>query len=176
MNQADQESDKNRSEEFKKNGKILIFRVYDILLNIFPALANLSRKGVQRDKILNAFQKISLDELKNPQFDIPTIPVQESRSKTFSAIQTKNFKALPVIIENEGPIKSHRSNKITLTQMKKMEEAKPLKQTELKKTESNASMTFSKVHTKESEMNSSIDLNSSFKTIPNLPSLGKISK
>lgn len=158
------------TKEFKKNGKLLIFRIYDHLLNIFPALANLSRKGVQKDKILNAFQKMTLEDLKNPQFDIPVIQSQE-RTKAISIYQSKNFKALPVIDENENPTKSTKTAKFQNSQSKNKEEVQvPQKN---KSDDTSVSMTFSKIHTKESELNSSIDLNSSFKTLTILPTFGK---
>ena len=161
------------TKNYQKNSKLLIFRIFDNLLNIFPALANLSRKGLPKDKICNAFQKMTMEDLKNIQFDIPVISEtrESNKSKTLTAIQTKSTRPLPVIHENENPTKL---TKMLFAQKKKDEEMKI--QDNSKNEKSNPSMSFSKIHTKESELNSSIDLNSSFKTINTIPQLGKSNK
>ena len=164
VNQLEKNADPSNltSNDFKKNSKLLIYRIYDNLLNIFPALSNLSRKGIAKEQIFNAYQRMSIEDLKNPHFDIPNY-ASDNRSRTLTGIQTKPIisKHLPVIDENENPSKSIKfqtmpisKTKATATQDKKNQDIV------------NSSMTFSKIHTKESEMNSSIDLNSSFKTLP----------
>lgn len=147
----------NSAESFPKNGGILIYRVFDNLLHIFPGLANLSRRGVAKEKLLNAFQRMSLEDLRNPQFEIPVLSnnVPENKaSKTAVSIQIRSggLKSLPVIEENESAINA-KTAKI---------EIKNAKIAMNKSLEAS----FSKVHTKESEINSSFDINSSFKSIP----------
>lgn len=136
-------------------------------------MANLSRKGISKDKICNAFQKMTMEDLKSVNFDIPVLSEtkESNKSKTLTAIQTKSMRPLPVIHENENPTKL---TKMLLAQAKRNEELKI--QENAKNEKSNPSMSFSKVHTKESELNSSIDLNSSFKTLNTLPQLGKSNK
>lgn len=58
---------------FGKNTNISIFRVYDILINIFPGLASVSRRGIERDKLLNLFGHLSIEDLNNPSFEVPFI-------------------------------------------------------------------------------------------------------
>jgi len=93
---------------------------------------------------------MSFSDLKNSQFDINIYGENtDKKSRSFVANQMKtSSRILPVIDENAKP------NMKTLTNYKG------------KANESNSSITFSKVHTKESEIHSSIDLNSSFKTLP----------
>ncbi|CAD8080393.1 unnamed protein product [Paramecium sonneborni] len=50
-----------------------IFKIFDNLVNIFPGLANIYRKGIEKDKVMNLFEKIPKNELQNPQFDIPNL-------------------------------------------------------------------------------------------------------
>lgn len=136
---------------FQKNTRLLIFRTFENLLQIYPALSNLSRKGVSKDKILNAFSKLTYLSLKDEKFDIPvfTNDAKNNNLNTKSSVKQSNLmkiNKLPTIDENtnknEGGFNRQKMKKNIKTE---------------------ESMVFSKFRSKETEM-SSIDLNSSFKT------------
>lgn len=168
VNQFDQDDKNCQLNEFKKNGSLLIFRVFDNLLHVYPGLSNLYRKGVSRDNLQNAFLRMSLADLKNPNFEIPEILSlpQDNRAKTITSYQLKSgLKSLPVIKEHEGTTITSLA-KIDQKLSNPMKIKKPNEDQKKKQVDSLQSMSFSKIHTKESEITSSIDLNSSFKSIP----------
>ena len=103
-----------------------------------------------KDKLYNAFQRMSFSDLKNQEFDINICPDNTvKKSRSFVANQMKmTSRILPVIDENAKP-----DMKILTNHHGKIKDE-------------SSSISFSKLHTKESEMNSSIDLNGSFKTLP----------
>ncbi len=55
-----------------------IFRVFDALINLFPGLSSVLRRGVDRDKIVNLFSRISMKELRDPAFEIPNLAAPPS--------------------------------------------------------------------------------------------------
>jgi len=61
---------------WNKNTNVQIFRIFDGLINIFPGLSNVFRRGVERDKIVNLYSRITFKELKDSAFEIPTIGIQ----------------------------------------------------------------------------------------------------
>ncbi|CAD8066634.1 unnamed protein product [Paramecium sonneborni] len=75
---------------------IQIFKIFDSLVNLFPSLSNVYRKGVEKDKILNLFEKIPKKELWNAQFEVPNlsasqnvalkVPGQDSKTRNGSQI------------------------------------------------------------------------------------------
>ncbi|CAD8149226.1 unnamed protein product [Paramecium pentaurelia] len=76
---------------------VQIFKIFDSLVNLFPSLSNVYRKGVEKEKILNLFEKIPKSELWNAQFEVPNlnvshqnvalkVPGQDSKTRTGSQI------------------------------------------------------------------------------------------
>lgn len=57
----------------EKDTSIAIFRVYDLLVNTFPGLANVSHRGIVREKLINLFGRLSLANLNDPKFEVPLI-------------------------------------------------------------------------------------------------------
>lgn len=49
---------------------ILIYKTFENLINLYPGLSNLYRKGIERTKICNIFPKLSMQELKNKELEI----------------------------------------------------------------------------------------------------------
>ena len=103
------ESDRAFDEKtFQKNTRLLIFRTFENLLQIYPALSNLSRKGVSKDKILNAFSKLTYDSLKDEKFDIPVF-LNDSKNNN---LHTKgSIKQTTLIKMNNLPTIDENSNK-----------------------------------------------------------------
>lgn len=172
MNQINPNSDPDllTSNSFQKNGKVLIYRIFENLLTIFPALSNLYRKGISKEKLRNAFQRMNFDELKNPQFEIPIIAsnLDPKGPKTLSIIQTRqNLKSLPVIEENPKKSMKFQINSMKMNSSIQNQKISP---------DAKSNLSFSKIQTKESEVASSVDLNSSFKSLPPNNLLGKGNK
>jgi len=70
--QKTQESDVSGAKQ-NRHHHILIYRIYENLLSIFPGLSNIVKRGFDRGKALNAFAKMKLDELYNPEYEIPQL-------------------------------------------------------------------------------------------------------
>lgn len=49
---------------------ILIYKTFENLINLYPGLSNLYRKGMERSKICNAFPRFTMTELKNKELEI----------------------------------------------------------------------------------------------------------
>lgn len=137
---------------FQKNTRLLIFRTFENLLQIYPALSNLTRKGVSKDKIMNAFSKLTYNLLKDEKFDIPVFLNETKNNNLYTKSSMKQSNLIKI---NNLPTIDENSNKNN-------ERDFPQKKTK-KNFKTEESMVFSKLRSKETEM-SSIDLNSSFKT------------
>ena len=44
-----------------------------MLINIYPGLANIYRKGSEKDQVLNAFTRLKLKDVINPGFEIQSL-------------------------------------------------------------------------------------------------------
>ncbi|CAK80013.1 unnamed protein product (macronuclear) [Paramecium tetraurelia] len=91
-----------------KQTTLQIFKIFDNLVNLFPGLANIYRKGVSKDKIMNLFQRINKFELQNTSFEIPNLQCPPSNQQV--KITGQENKAS---FQRPGSIHiSNRSNKL----------------------------------------------------------------
>lgn len=65
-----------------KSGGIQIFKIFDNLVNLYPALANVYRKGVEKEKVINLFERIKKEDLNNPAFEVPNLMGSQNQSNT----------------------------------------------------------------------------------------------
>ena len=54
-----------------KTTHILIYRIIDNLINGFPGLGNIYRRGFEKNKLITAFSKLDINDLKNPNYELP---------------------------------------------------------------------------------------------------------
>ena len=65
---------------WERQSNLQIVRVFDSLINLFAGLSSVFRRGMDRDKIVNLFSRISMQELKDPAFEIPNFSVQQNNN------------------------------------------------------------------------------------------------
>jgi len=49
----------------------MIFRIFDNMIHLFPALKQNYRKGYRSNQMMNLFTRLTYDELKNPDYTMP---------------------------------------------------------------------------------------------------------
>ncbi|CAD8083513.1 unnamed protein product [Paramecium sonneborni] len=94
----------------KQQTTLLIFKIFDNLVNLFPALANIYRKGVAKEKIMNLFQRINKSELLNASFEIPTLQGPPSNQVKNIGQENRTSFQRPGSIHNSN--KSNKLNKL----------------------------------------------------------------
>ena len=72
---AEREPEEEQGELTPNNrhGYLLIYRIFENLTVNFPGLANLIRRGLEKSKAFNAFGNMSMEDLLNPNYEIPAI-------------------------------------------------------------------------------------------------------
>ncbi|CAD8069736.1 unnamed protein product [Paramecium primaurelia] len=90
-----------------KQTTLQIFKIFDNLVNLFPGLANIYRKGVNKEKIMNLFQRINKSELQNTSFEIPNLQGPSSNQVRITGQENRASLQRPGSIHN-----SNRSNKL----------------------------------------------------------------
>ncbi|EAR92680.2 WD domain, G-beta repeat protein (macronuclear) [Tetrahymena thermophila SB210] len=163
-------------KNYDKNTNISIFRVYDILINIFPGLANVSRKGIDRDKLINLFGHLSIEDLNNPSFEIPTIGPPAMGQNTLSQDITKNSSKrmskaqFPSILKNksrDGSLNASQTLQVNNSQTMKQQKSQ-LQQQQQQQQYQQQQILSQYVQQQKQKSTASFDeepdLNSSFKT------------
>lgn len=59
---------------------VLVYSVYQKLVTHYPGLGQLNRKNINRDQLFNAFNRMTVDQLNDPHFDIVTMQKKEKSS------------------------------------------------------------------------------------------------
>ena len=88
---------------WEKKTMILVYRTFETLTELFPGLANLAKKGVEKTKLMTAFGKISFKDLQDPKYEIPQFKTETEVLSTVKKTEKSS---------RTDPIKSHRSGKI----------------------------------------------------------------
>jgi hypothetical protein len=68
--------DSQSDNGWERQSNIQIVRIFDALINLFVGLSSVFRRGMDREKIVNLFSRISMAELKDPAFEIPNFSTQ----------------------------------------------------------------------------------------------------
>ena len=52
---------------------ILIYRIFDNLINVFPGLSQMNRKGIEKEHVMNVLPKARLEDLRNPDLEFQSL-------------------------------------------------------------------------------------------------------
>lgn len=99
------ESQEDPTKTWNKTTVILIYRIFESLAILLPGIGSLLKKGFDRGKVMNAFSKISFEDLKNPDYDIPHF-----KQEDFGASKTGKKSNAPISEKTKG-----KESKSTLT-------------------------------------------------------------
>ncbi len=91
---------------------ILIYRILDNLLTTFPGLASVVKRGIEKSKALIAFSKLTMDDLYNPNFELPLLEVvslpkkgDDERSRSGSRLSYSSSKTKTNYGKNSKQVK-----------------------------------------------------------------------
>lgn len=104
--------------------QILIYKVFDNLISTYPGMANIYRKGIDREKLLTIFTRASKENLKDSTFyventdapkGLPTVKEKVEKSKS----PQRNFKLNTSGVTSKSDVSSVDLNSTFRSQTKK---------------------------------------------------------
>ncbi|CAK75724.1 unnamed protein product (macronuclear) [Paramecium tetraurelia] len=111
-----QEQQQNSSDQILTT--VQIFKIFDSLVNLFPSLSNVYRKGVEKEKILNLFEKIPKQELWNAQFEVPNLSVSHQNVALKVPGQDSKTQKGSQILHNQSQYSQPKLNQSKTSQQK----------------------------------------------------------
>jgi hypothetical protein len=64
---------RNVKQPWRRTTQLQMFRLFENLIGLFEGLANVYRRGIDKDKVVNLFSNLELNQLNDKQFEIPRI-------------------------------------------------------------------------------------------------------
>ena len=93
---------------YLKPTNVGIYRILENLIAIFPGLSNVVKKGLDKTRAMFTFSKLSMKELKDPNYEIPAIggEIGSNLPPTHKKNDSKSIHSVSRVSKRSGGVKS----------------------------------------------------------------------